>query len=142
MESLRGKDDDDFGEGDPERLRPSRSLECRPADGGLTSFEKKPGAIYHSALHSGRQSSVARLGILGRLNYKSRIEWSGNGQKKWDVKLVKTRQFVEGRLSVLTRPRVLCESGRGALWRQTVRRPAEVRLLCHGYTDTPLCRRL
>jgi hypothetical protein len=45
MESLREKDEDDFGEGDPERLRPSRSLECRLAEGGLTSFEKKPGAI-------------------------------------------------------------------------------------------------
>lgn len=46
MEILRGNDDDDFGDGDAERLRPpSRSLECRPADGGLTNFEKKPGAI-------------------------------------------------------------------------------------------------
>ena len=53
-EILRGNDDDDFGDGDAERLRPSRSLECRPAEGGLTNFEKKPGAIYHP-VHSGRQ---------------------------------------------------------------------------------------
>jgi hypothetical protein len=47
MESeRRGNDDDDFGDEDPEWLRPSRSLECR-LDGGLTSFEKKPGAILY-----------------------------------------------------------------------------------------------
>jgi hypothetical protein len=52
MERVRRCDDvDDFGDGDPE-LRPSRSLECRPPDGGLTSFEKKPGAIIHSPLLS------------------------------------------------------------------------------------------
>ena len=45
MESLREKDEDNFGEGDPEWLRPSRSLECQLAEGGLPSFEKKPGAI-------------------------------------------------------------------------------------------------
>ena len=46
MERERGGDDDDLGDGDPERLTPSlaRSLECRPV-GGLTNFEKKPGAI-------------------------------------------------------------------------------------------------
>jgi hypothetical protein len=43
MESERGGDDDDLGDGDPERL--TRSLECRLPAGGLTNFEKKPGAI-------------------------------------------------------------------------------------------------
>lgn len=47
----RGGDDGDLGEGDSERLTPSlalalvRSLECRLPVGGLTNFEKKPGAI-------------------------------------------------------------------------------------------------
>lgn len=53
----RGGDDDDLGDGVPERLTPSltlalaRSLECRLPVDGLTNFEKKPGAIclqYHS----------------------------------------------------------------------------------------------
>jgi len=53
MESERGGDDDDLGDGDHERLTPSlaltlalaRSLECRLPVGGFTNFEKKPGAI-------------------------------------------------------------------------------------------------
>jgi hypothetical protein len=53
MKRERGGDDDDLGDGDPERLTPSlalaRSLECRPV-GGLTNFEKKPGAICLSQL--------------------------------------------------------------------------------------------
>jgi len=54
MERERGGDDDDLGDGDPERLTPSRalarSLECRLPDGGLTNFERKPGAICLSCL--------------------------------------------------------------------------------------------
>lgn len=53
MESERGGDVDDLGDDDPDRLGPSltlvlvltRSLEWRPPVGGLTNFEKKPGAI-------------------------------------------------------------------------------------------------
>jgi hypothetical protein len=51
IESERGGDDDDLGDGDPERLTPSlavavtRSPECRLPVGGFTNFEKKPGAI-------------------------------------------------------------------------------------------------
>jgi hypothetical protein len=55
-EGERGGDDDDLGDGDgdPERLTPSlalaRSLECRLPNGGLTNFERKPGAICLSCL--------------------------------------------------------------------------------------------
>jgi hypothetical protein len=51
VESERGGDVDDLGDVDPDRLTPSlalalaRSLEWRPPVGGLTNFEKKPGAI-------------------------------------------------------------------------------------------------
>jgi hypothetical protein len=68
----RGKDEDDFGDEDAERLGLSRSLECRP-NGGLTNFEKKPGAIVsllfgvsdHSYSHT-RRSRLTQLEITVR----------------------------------------------------------------------------
>jgi hypothetical protein len=72
----RGGDDDDLGDGDgdPERLTPSlalaleRSLECRLLVGGLTNFEKKPGAICLSQLsNTASVCSSFKLGVLGQL---------------------------------------------------------------------------
>lgn len=71
MESERGGDDDDLGDGDPERLLRltlslARSPECRLPVGGLTNFEKKPGAIDQS--QPSITTSVVhsfKLGVLG-----------------------------------------------------------------------------
>lgn len=70
MESERGGDDDDLGDGDPERLTPSlaRSLECRPPVGGLTNFEKKPGAICLS-----QPSTVSRRQLFIFKTRRSRL---------------------------------------------------------------------
>lgn len=71
----RGGDDGDLGDCDREGLRPSlalveRSLECRLPVGGLTNFEKKPGAIrlsqpYYSikgsVVHNSRRFSAYSL---------------------------------------------------------------------------------
>ena len=58
MESVRREnDEDDFGDADG--LSRSLELECRP-NGGLTNFEKKPGAISHSLFYG-----VSDLGVLG-----------------------------------------------------------------------------
>jgi hypothetical protein len=62
-----------LGDGDPGRLTPSlalaRSLECRLPVGGLTNFEKKPGAICLSqpstAQYHGVSRSTFKPGFLG-----------------------------------------------------------------------------
>jgi hypothetical protein len=96
MESERGGDDDDLGDGDPERLKPSlaRSLECRLV-GGFTNFEKKPGAICRSQQQGVSRSFIQTRhsrpthSVTGDVDIVHGVCRSGRVVGKWDVRLVK-----------------------------------------------------